>query len=76
VYGSGGWGVRAQGRRSGPGGKRLRAAVGTVTLKTTEDEPETLTADAGNEQTAYVGAPVQAKVIEPVKPLKGFTCRL
>jgi len=60
----------------GLGGRSPRAVVVTVMLNGTEDAPLTFTEETEGVQIASAGAPLQEMLTEPLKPLRGFTCRL
>ena len=64
------------GRLFGLEGKSPRAVVVTEMLNGTEDAPLTFTDETEGVQIACAGAPLQEMLTDPVKPLKGFTCRL
>src|SRR5215469_8761612 len=58
-----------------PDAALVRPVVLTVTENTRGELPLTVTL-VGIEQVARTGAPLQARLTEPLKPLNGFTSRL
>ncbi len=60
----------------GLGGRSPRAVVVTAMLNGTEDAPLTFTDETEGVQIDCAGASLQEMLTEPVKPLRGFTCRL
>jgi len=58
------------------GGAQERAVVATVAVNDAPVLPLTVTELGDTEQVAPVGAPLQLKLTEPLKPLTGESFRL
>src|SRR5258708_5514271 len=74
--GIGHWSGLDGGRRSVSRGVRERAVVIRLTVNGTDEAPLKVTVEAEGVQLACVGAPAHVRVMEPLKPLSGFTSRL